>query len=228
MRFTLNGLLRRSIALLPPRLGLRCLRALETARGNIEPDILHLPNALPRRRTVVDVGANEGITLSVFATRFARVEAFEPNPGLTRRVEPALPANVRLHTVALSSAQGEAELRVPVDAGVLLEGWASLDRPQIGDESTWRVVRVPTRTLDSFGLDEVDLIKIDVEGHELSVLAGARDTILRHRPWLIVEVWDESRPEVIRTMSDLAYHVASLKDLCGVEGAPNNLIFLPD
>jgi hypothetical protein len=49
-----------------------------------------------------------------------------------------------------------------------------------------RVVHV--NTLDSYHFDDVDLIKIDVEGHELAVIEGAVDTILRCKPHLIIEI----------------------------------------
>ena len=47
---------------------------------------------------------------------------------------------------------------------------------------------VELRTIDSFAFKDVRAIKIDVEGSELAVLAGGRETILRDRPPLIVEL----------------------------------------
>ena len=52
---------------------------------------------------------------------------------------------------------------------------------------TTGTVQFPRRTLDSFSLDRVDFIKIDVEGQELPVVTGARETILRSRPVICVE-----------------------------------------
>ena len=49
-------------------------------------------------------------------------------------------------------------------------------------------ITVRVSTLDGFAFDDVDLIKIDVEGHELSVLRGAIQTLQRCRPALIVEI----------------------------------------
>lgn len=49
-----------------------------------------------------------------------------------------------------------------------------------------RVVEV--KTLDSFNLNDVDLIKIDVEGHEKRVLVGSLDTISRCKPILLIEI----------------------------------------
>lgn len=50
------------------------------------------------------------------------------------------------------------------------------------------VVQVPCRTIDSFGFEDVDAIKIDVEGSELFVIHGAKDTIDRYRPAVQVEI----------------------------------------
>jgi len=46
---------------------------------------------------------------------------------------------------------------------------------------------VPMTTLDHFGFVDVDLIKIDVEGLEASVVKGAEKTLLRCRPVMVVE-----------------------------------------
>ena len=50
------------------------------------------------------------------------------------------------------------------------------------------VVKVPCRTIDSYNFEDVDAIKIDVEGSELYVIHGAKDTIDRCRPSVQVEI----------------------------------------
>jgi hypothetical protein len=47
---------------------------------------------------------------------------------------------------------------------------------------------VPARTIDSYNFEEVDAIKIDVEGTEMFVIEGAKDTIDRCRPSVQVEI----------------------------------------
>jgi hypothetical protein len=74
-----------------------------------------------------------------------------------------------------------------------------------------RDVEVNVATLDSFGLSDIAFIKIDVEGHELSVLRGAVETIVRSRPNLLVEVEESRVPGCFQAVSDL---LASL-DYCG-------------
>jgi hypothetical protein len=50
------------------------------------------------------------------------------------------------------------------------------------------IVKVPARTIDSYNFEDVDAIKIDVEGSELFVIEGAKDTIDRCRPSVQVEI----------------------------------------
>jgi hypothetical protein len=88
-------------------------------------------------------------------------------------------------------------------------------------------VPVQTRTLDSFALEHVDFMKIDVEGHELAVLRGASETLARHRPWLVVEAWEDHREPVKQLLAALDYDLRPLQDLCGHLGSAQNLVFLP-
>ena len=49
-------------------------------------------------------------------------------------------------------------------------------------------VPVVSKTLDSFNLTNVSLIKIDTEGYEKSVVVGARNTIEKHKPVIVAEL----------------------------------------
>ena len=64
--------------------------------------------------------------------------------------------------------------------------FAVYDEKQI--KKAQHVVQVPARTIDSYNFEDVDVIKIDVEGSELFVMQGARDTITRCRPAVQVEI----------------------------------------
>lgn len=214
--------------MLPARIGLWLLTRLDIAQGNIEPEILYVFGALKQRRLAIDIGSNNGVTTMVLASQFSEVRAFEANPRLAARVAPGLPGNAYLWPLGLSNCSGTAELRIPCCAGVLLDGWASLDKPMVGDESAWQRVEVEIRTLDSFGFEQVDLIKLDVEGHEMAVLEGAKETLVRNRPWLIVEVMEERRPLMIRFLTSLGYHAVALHEICGISGSPQNMVFAPD
>jgi FkbM family methyltransferase len=132
---------------------------------------------------VLDVGANSGVYAVQQARRGARVYAFEPNPGCHRRLRKAISANaledrVTAFNCALGAGAGSAELMVP--AGLTTMG--SL-RPQWAPGPGGVRVQVEVDTLDRvarrLGIDDVDLLKIDVEGLEIDVLEGAREMLAR-------------------------------------------------
>ena len=81
-------------------------------------------------------------------------------------------------------SQGMLKLYTPIINGVPYPGNSSFT-PVVGPHESQEV---PVQTLDQYNYDDVCLIKIDVEGHELDVLKGATQTMLRERPVLLVEI----------------------------------------
>lgn len=157
-------------------------------RGILEPEVaLACAAARPGDR-VADVGASWGVYTHALAACGAAVEAFEPFPACAAALAAYARghANVHVHAVALSDGEGEATLHVPHLGGSAVPTWGSLHAPDRGD----RLLAVPVRrrTFDSFGFDDLRVMKVDVEGEELAVLRGARETIARTRPLLIVEI----------------------------------------
>ena len=61
-------------------------------------------------------------------------------------------------------------------------------------------LEVETRRIDDYDLADVGFIKIDVEGHELAVLAGAAATLARHKPNLLIECNDEHQPDAVERL----------------------------
>lgn len=138
--------------------------------------------------TAVDVGANQGVFAYAFSRIADRVEAFEPNPDCADFARRMLGARARVHQGALSSYEGSADLIVPVsEDGTVLHLGGSLKPTGTPDAGAVRLT-VEVRTLDSYRFHDVHAIKVDVEGSEMEVLEGARETIARDRPVLIVEL----------------------------------------
>lgn len=149
----------------------------------------------------VDAGANVGnhtlyMTLMLGAER---VIAFEPNPPAIRVLELNVALNgladrVTIHPVGLSDKPGRASVHLPY-ANL---GGASLE---VSDSGEFEIV-----TGDSVLADEpVSFIKIDTEGLEMQVLAGMRETIVRHRPVIFVEVEDVNIPAFEALCAELGY-----------------------
>lgn len=145
--------------------------------------------------TVVDAGANKGYFSLLAASRVqggGRVISYEPLPGNARDIEATARANGFAHwsveEVALSSTAGSAELFSP--AGADGSGWGSLETGGAGEA---RSVTVPLARLDDevrrLGVDVIDLMKMDIQGHELDALRGAEELLRAGRiRALLVEV----------------------------------------
>jgi FkbM family methyltransferase len=138
----------------------------------------------------LDVGANVGvhtIRLAKLAGPDGEVIAIEPDPDLARRAS----GNVQLNQVS--------NVRIIQAAAADRNATALLYRPGTVDANRARASllhhayltglaqEVPTVTIDDIRPDRVALIKIDVEGAEAAVVAGAAATIARNRPAIIFE-----------------------------------------
>ncbi len=132
--------------------------------------------ALPadRRRVCLDIGAHVGLWAMWLVREFEHVHSFEPVAAHADIYPFNMPSdNYTLHRCALGETEGAVRIE--------------LDPEQSGCAHVGGPGEIPMRTLDSFGFERVDLIKIDVEGYELPVVRGATETILRCRPVMIVE-----------------------------------------
>lgn len=168
----------------------------------------------PPGAVVIDVGANLGewsVPLAKAVGPAGRLLSIEPNPV----VADALAATLRINNlaqasvlpVALSDVDGVGHLS-------LTAGDSGLSRLSAAATGA---ARVPLRSLDSViaehALMRVDFIKIDVEGHERQVLAGAADTLRRFRPALVFESGHETpddRAAIAKTLEAAAYDVVAV------------------
>lgn len=157
-------------------------------------------------RTMLDVGANAGLHALCGRSTFARVHAFEPNPTTAERLArnvrlSGAEEHVRVHRVALSDRSGSALISVePGHSGASRLG---------GDPSGSAEVRLDT--LDAIaereGIAQVDLVKIDVEGHEASVVRGGRRLLERDRPRIVVELGGVERLRAFRPLLPEGYRI---------------------
>jgi FkbM family methyltransferase len=150
----------------------------------------------------VDVGANMGIFAFAMQRYSRAVIAFEPNTDLWPYLRRLLSGTVRLEDAALSSGAGLANFRVVADNTGVATIEAKNPLSMIDEPGTIATRAVATRTLDSFALSDVSFIKIDVEGHEEAVLAGAAQTIATNRPAILVESEDRHNPGAPARVAD--------------------------
>jgi len=152
--------------------------------------------------TVYDVGAHAGFHALFCALRAHQTIAFEPHPGNRASIERQLNLNpllnVTLVPYALSDNNGPGALAEPSNSSM---AFVSSD----GE------IPIELRTLDSLvaqGMPAPDLIKMDVEGHELSVLRGGAETIRAHHPIILCDRNDESTSKDVSDMlAEFSYRV---------------------
>lgn len=160
--------------------------------GKLEKELLLLEELIPSKGRAIDVGANSGLYTYALSKLCEQVEVFEPQSRLAERIEKysnKFCKSICVYNVALSDSNGILPLHIPMLRGrirtVLLTGLASIN---LLDSYECRTVDVGVKRLDFYDFRNVVFIKIDVEGHEIQVIEGGRNTILRDKPILLVEI----------------------------------------
>lgn len=205
------------------------------------PLIASAPDAL-----VLDVGGNNGQSILSIKRVLpdARVITFEPASrhrrdldALGRRL-----SNVEVRPYALADVDGEADLYWPVYNGMAMHGLASLDRDEAMsfldadrvygfDERLLEPAheRVTMRRLDGLELDP-DIVKIDVQGTEQSVLTGGLETIRRCRPAIMAEALEVGGPahELLAPLDYGLYTFGEGRFEAGADPSATNHFLLPN
>lgn len=182
-----------------------------------------LAGFLPSSGTFVDVGANVGnhtLYMSLFGGA-GRVIPIEPNPAAIRLLVSNLLLNdlmdkVETRTLGYglgSENRGGMAIHNPKNN----LGWTKLVASDDGDVEV-------RRGDDMLAGENVDLIKVDVEGMEIDAMQGLRETLGRCRPVLFVEVDHKNRDEFDALMDEFGYDVAESFKPSGVN---QNLLLKP-
>lgn len=178
------------------------------------PVIQHLMNLPTPKRCFVDAGAHIGFYAIPMAFHFAQVVAYEPSryqyAYLSENVRLNKLKNISCRDAALGESEGRATLHVMGRSGgsnTLADDVAEMGNPMEEYE-------VNVLMLDNECLQNVDLIKIDVEGFEKEVLVGAKNTIMTYKPIILCEVWQEDprRKDVAEFLSTLGYSMDYIFD----------------
>jgi FkbM family methyltransferase len=169
-----------------------------------EPELYLLPYLCDSRKTSLDIGASQGLYTAHLLSLSRCCIAFEPRPKQAADLKLALRQfknNVSVEAVALSDRTGEARLRILADD----PGRSTIEESNLledEDGSSFTELTTSIRRLDDYALDNVGFVKIDVEGHELSVLKGGEQTIRKSHPSLLVEIEDRHRRNAIFDVTD--------------------------
>jgi FkbM family methyltransferase len=160
-------------------------------RDELEHELLHLEHFLDSEGVFIDIGANTGVFSLKAAKHYGGnrgvVVAIEPTPIIASVLFQSVLKNgfqnMRVRNFALGSKTEAASFWMNHD----LPNMFGLDKIDPGA----REVSVLTVRLDDLfaweGLDRLDFVKIDVEGAEEQVLAGAQEVLHRYRPIVCLE-----------------------------------------
>ena len=208
-----------SINGIPCRIDPRCRSAMSKA---YDPEAVEFLRETIRPGSVCyDIGANLGVYAIQFSSMVGpsgKVVAFEPNPYTLQMLRHHVAINHLANVHIVEAAAGDA----PGSADFYAETWSGMGRmgaPNLRLKETERIT-VPVTTVDQqvaqTGLVP-DLMLIDVEGFEIAVLDGARNTLRQHQPVVVVEmhpnVWASARTDRNRAESllrDLGLRASTL------------------
>ena len=210
---------------------LKGLSAQNLLERKVEPEFLWIKEVLEKNSVFIDVGANVGAYLYTLENHLKpeNIYAFEPNQQLFKRLKRLFP-KVNLLSFALSDVSTIAEFKIPVINGekVHTRGTLQTSIKEKNEEKTI-LQKVEVKPLDDLVFDEVyieqdrnaqtnkfnlkklDFIKIDVEGNEMHTLRGAKKTIEKFKPILMVEMEQRHHKEnlwtLISEIADWGYSV---------------------
>jgi FkbM family methyltransferase len=137
-------------------------------------------------RVCLDIGSNIGQWTRPLAKRFTSVICFEPNLNFRQCFKKNIAeTNVVLWPYGLSNKEHQAQQ--DFNSTILNEGE--------GD--------IQCRTLDSFGLTNVDFVKIDVDGFEVPLLEGARGTLTTNSPVINIEMKRDKRLDIVKRAEEI-------------------------
>lgn len=159
-----------------------------------------------QRRICLDIGANVGLWSCDLVNSFEKVVAFEPVQEFIECFRQNVKkSNYFIYECALGKEESYIDMNI-VEGNT---GHTHINKNSFGKG------KIPLKTLDSFNFNDVDLIKIDVEGFEGEILEGALSTIERNRPVLVIEQQKheyqddmESLP-AIKMLEKLGYRVVN-------------------
>ncbi|MGE5476934.1 MAG: FkbM family methyltransferase [Bacteroidales bacterium] len=206
-------------------------RCLELYGEYSEGEVALFSQLVPQGGTVVEVGANIGaltVPLAHMTGPQGRVIAFEPQRPIFNVLCANLALNGLIHVEAVRAAvgAGTGQVEVPLLA---YEDRSNFGGVSVGHAGQRASEMVPVLPLDGLKLSRLDFIKIDVEGFETDVVAGASSVIRQFRPALFVENdRKEHSPRLISMIQELGYklwwHFSPLFRPENFNGNPENVV----
>ncbi len=167
-----------------------------TTGGGVEEEMKLLGLLCDKTKTSLDVGAKVGMFSYRLLPLSKKVIAFEPIPELYQLIVKSMGKDpkLKIENYALSETRGSSIIRIPIQSfGFPKYGRSTIENANLlpyENIKSIQEITVKLEKLDDVVNEEVGFIKIDVEGHEFSVLKGGKKLIAKHHPSFIIESQD--------------------------------------
>lgn len=181
-----------------------------------------ITNNTEKFKTIIEVGGNSGAHTLLLAkhlnkTGTATVHTFEPSAYAREKLYRNLSLNNQLRSKIIVNPQICGSKSQIIAEKKVRSSWSSSGTGQVVKDET--LVNYPVISLDDYGksmkIDQIDLIKIDVDGAELDVLSGLKDTLRKQQPVIYIEINNLSAEHVIAVytyLSGFDYRIYSLEN----------------
>lgn len=164
--------------------------------------------------TAIDFGSNLGyhtITLSAFVGNNGTVHSFEPQRIIFQQLNCNIFINGldNVHTYNLAVGESESEVFIDSpDFHNIYPMYTNIGNTSINNNKIGSLVR--QISLDSLKLPRLDFIKLDVQGSELNILKGGKDTITKYKPYMFMEIEEKQLRLFNLTSNDLIEYTKNL------------------
>lgn len=193
-------------------------------RTKHEEEFLYFNKMIPDGGTVLDIGANIG-AMTVLMGKSAKnawIYAFEPMPENAETLKKIVNfyklKNVKIFEAALGEQKGELKMVMPVISNIKMQGLSHVLEEESDEEwNKGEVFSVPVLKLDEIeelhNGGRITAIKIDVENFEYHVLKGGEALLLKHKPIIFCELWEnDKRVLTLNYLRNLGYKVKVYED----------------
>lgn len=193
-------------------------------------DINALPTYLPyfpKNGTLINIGANIGCYAYAFKDIASKIICFEPNEEAFECLEYNLAKypNVELHKIAISDKISNCTINNDSD---------NVGMAYIEENNGCAPFLISVRYLDFYELDSCDFILMDCEGFELKALIGAKETINKFRPIMVIEINDAtlsrqgiSRNDIFAWLQENNYIYRNIYENQGLNDSQLDIICTP-
>ena len=174
---------------------------------------------------IVDIGANTGLyaLIGKAMNKESKVYAFEPVVRVFEKLEfnnKLNQYNIYCSPYAISNKNGSAIIYDIPNTGHIYS--VTVNKNMFTPGTPTVKIEIQTKTLDTFikeeDIDQIDLIKIDVETHEPEVLEGYLSNLKKHQPSILIEVLnDDVGRRIEEIVKDMGYLYFNIDENAGVK-----------